>query len=63
MAIGATCGKNFIADPGLTRTLLGDGIGTSLAGLLGGVLIATGAGLIAVSALLDAKSRKKPPQP
>ena len=36
MAIGATCGKNFIADPGLTRTLLGDGIGTSLAGLLGG---------------------------
>ena len=32
MAIGATCGKNFIADPGLTRTLLGDGIGTSLAG-------------------------------
>ena len=33
MAIGATCGKNFIADPGLTRTLLGDGIGTSLAGL------------------------------
>ena len=23
MAIGATCGKNFIADPGLTRTLLG----------------------------------------
>ena len=31
--------------------------------LLGGVLIAAGAGLIAVSALLDAKSRKKPPQP
>ncbi|MGN1068230.1 MAG: uracil-xanthine permease family protein, partial [Christensenellales bacterium] len=27
-AIGASCDKNFIADPGLTRTLLGDGIGT-----------------------------------
>ena len=35
-AIGATCGKNFIKDPGLSRTLLGDGIGTSIAGLLGG---------------------------
>lgn len=35
-AIGATCGKNFIADPGLTRTLLGDGVGTSIAGLFGG---------------------------
>ncbi len=35
-AIGASCDKNFIADPGLTRTLLGDGIGTSIAGLFGG---------------------------
>jgi uracil permease len=35
-AIGATCGKNYIANPGLTRTLLGDGLATSLAGFIGG---------------------------
>jgi len=35
-AISATVGENFIEDPGLHRTLIGDGIATSLAGLLGG---------------------------
>lgn len=35
-AISATVGKNFIADPGLARTLMGDGIATSVAGMLGG---------------------------
>ena len=35
-AISATVGKNFIEDPGLHRTLIGDGIATSLAGLFGG---------------------------
>lgn len=35
-AISATAGKNFIADPGLHRTLLGDGLATSLAALVGG---------------------------
>ncbi|WP_071431675.1 uracil-xanthine permease family protein [Angelakisella massiliensis] len=35
-AISATVGKNYIADPGLCRTLLGDGLATSLAGLFGG---------------------------
>ena len=35
-AISATVGKNFISDPGLHRTLMGDGLATSLAGLLGG---------------------------
>ena len=35
-AISATTGKNYIRDPGLHRTLLGDGVATSLAGLLGG---------------------------
>ena len=34
-AIGGTVGKNFIEDPGLHRTLLGDGIGTSIAALFG----------------------------
>jgi len=35
-AISATVGENFIADPGLHRTLVGDGLATSLAGLIGG---------------------------
>lgn len=35
-AVGALCEKNFIADPGLHRTLIGDGLATSLAGFLGG---------------------------
>lgn len=35
-AISATTGKNFLADPGLHRTLLGDGLATSLASLFGG---------------------------
>lgn len=34
-AISSTVGKNFIADPGLHRTLLGDGLATSLAALFG----------------------------
>ena len=36
-AIGGVCNKNFIEKPGLNKTLLGDGIATSLAGFLGGV--------------------------
>ena len=35
-SISTTVGKNFIRDPGLNRTLLGDGLATSMAGLLGG---------------------------
>ena len=35
-AISATTGRNFLADPGLHRTLLGDGLATSLAALIGG---------------------------
>ena len=35
-AISATVGENFIEDPGLHRTLIGDGVATSLAGLFGG---------------------------
>ena len=35
-AISATVGANFIEDPGLHRTLLGDGLATALAGLVGG---------------------------
>ena len=35
-AIGATTGKNYIANPGLHRTLIGDGLATSLSALFGG---------------------------
>ena len=35
-AISATVGKNYIQDPGLHRTLLGDGLATSLAAMFGG---------------------------
>lgn len=33
---GQVVGKNFIEDPGLNRTLLGDGLATAVASLLGG---------------------------
>ena len=35
-AISATVGENFIEDPGLHRTLIGDGVATSLSALFGG---------------------------
>ena len=35
-AISATVGERFLADPGLHRTLMGDGIATAFAGFLGG---------------------------
>ena len=34
-AISSTVGKNFIEDPGLHRTLIGDGLGTTIASLFG----------------------------
>ncbi len=35
-SISATVGENFVEDPGLQRTLMGDGIATAIAGLFGG---------------------------
>lgn len=35
-AISATVGENFLAEPGLHRTLMGDGVATLLAGVIGG---------------------------
>lgn len=35
-AISATTGKNYLADPGLHRTLIGDGLATSLSAAFGG---------------------------
>ncbi len=57
-AISATCGKNFIANPGLHRTLLGDGLATSLAGLVGGPANTTygeNTGVLALSKVYDPK--------
>lgn len=34
-AIGSTCNRNYVQDPGLHRTLLGDGLATTLASLFG----------------------------
>jgi uracil permease len=36
LAISSATGKNYIKDPGLHRTLLGDGLATTFASLLGG---------------------------
>ena len=35
-AISATVGENFVEDPGLHRTLIGDGLATSISALFGG---------------------------
>jgi uracil permease len=34
--LGEICGEDFITDPGLDKTLLGDGIATAISGALGG---------------------------
>ncbi len=55
-AISATVGENFIEDPGLHRTLIGDGIATSLAGLFGGPANTTygeNTGVLALSRVYD----------
>ena len=55
-AISSTVGGNFIEDPGLHRTLLGDGIATSLAGLFGGPANTTygeNTGVLALSRVYD----------
>jgi len=36
VAIGGVTGRNYVRDPGLHRTMLGDGVATALAGALGG---------------------------
>ncbi len=55
-AISATVGHNYINDPGLNRTLLGDGFATTLAGLLGGPANTTygeNTGVLALSKIYD----------
>lgn len=48
---GVVCNKNFVEDPGLHRTLLGDGIAASISALLGGPPNATYSENIGVLAL------------
>lgn len=55
-AISATVGKNYINDPGLHRTLLGDGLATSIASLFGAPANTTygeNTGVLALSKVYD----------
>ena len=55
-AISATVGHNYINDPGLNRTLMGDGLATTMAGLLGGPANTTygeNTGVLALSKVYD----------
>ena len=55
-AIGATTNKNYIADPGLHRTLLGDGLATCLASAFGGPANTTygeNTGVLALTKIYD----------
>ena len=55
-AISSTCERNFLQDPGLHRTLLGDGMTTSLAALFGAPANTTygeNTGVLALSRVYD----------
>lgn len=55
-AISATCNRNYINDPGLNRTLLGDGLATSIASLFGAPANTTygeNTGVLALSKVYD----------
>ena len=55
-AISSTCDRNFLVDPGLHRTLLGDGLATSLAAVFGAPANTTygeNTGVLALSRVYD----------
>lgn len=55
-AISSTVGKNYIAEPGLHRTLMGDGLATTLSALFGGPANTTygeNTGVLALSKVYD----------
>ena len=55
-AISSTVGKNYVVDPGLNRTLLGDGLATTLASLFGAPANTTygeNTGVLALSKVYD----------
>ena len=57
-AISATVGENFIENPGLHRTLIGDGVATALAGMFGGPANTTygeNTGVLVLSKVYDPK--------
>ncbi len=57
-AISSTVGKNYVADPGLHKTLVGDGLATSLSALFGGPANTTygeNTGVLALSKVYDPK--------
>ena len=57
-AISSTVGKNYVADPGLHRTLVGDGLATTLSALFGGPANTTygeNTGVLALSKVYDPK--------
>ncbi len=57
-AISSTCGRNYLQDPGFHRTLLGDGLATTLASLFGAPANTTygeNTGVLALSKVYDPK--------
>ena len=57
-AISSTVGENYVEDPGLHRTLVGDGLATALSALLGGPANTTygeNTGVLALSKVYDPK--------
>ena len=57
-AISSTVGKNYVADPGLHRTLVGDGLATAVSSLFGGPANTTygeNTGVLALSRVYDPK--------
>ena len=57
-AISSTVGKNYVADPGLHRTLVGDGLATTMAALFGAPANTTygeNTGVLALSKVYDPK--------
>ena len=57
-AISSTVGRNYVADPGLHRTLVGDGLATTVSALFGGPANTTygeNTGVLALSKVYDPK--------
>ena len=57
-AVSSTVGKNYVADPGLHRTLVGDGLATTISALFGGPANTTygeNTGVLALSKVYDPK--------
>ncbi len=57
-AISSTCGRDYLVEPGLHRTLMGDGLATALSSLFGGPANTTygeNTGVLALSRVFDPK--------